>query len=99
MFGGKNGPLYFNDVYVLNVTNPTLFIWTFYSTNGAPPTGRSLSALTSFGDRLLVMGGMTSIPIDQGIYCLDLLTFQWKEEYEQSGIVYTSDSSVFDSEQ
>ncbi|KAI8089529.1 uncharacterized protein BX664DRAFT_333243 [Halteromyces radiatus] len=69
VFGGGDGPNYFNDIYVLNVDTLT---WTKPSVHGKPISPRRAHATCVWQDKIVIVGGGNGTQALSDVYVLDV---------------------------
>ncbi|CAO3595162.1 unnamed protein product [Absidia cylindrospora] len=69
VFGGGDGPNYFNNLYVLNTET---FTWTKPNTEGMPPSPRRAHTTCSWNNNIIVVGGGDGARALADVHCLDL---------------------------
>src|ERR1700709_1052392 len=69
VFGGGDGPAYYNDVYVLDTVN---FRWSKPKVNGVPPSKRRAHTACFYRNGIYVFGGGDGIRALNDIWRLDV---------------------------
>ncbi|CAO3586069.1 unnamed protein product [Absidia cylindrospora] len=69
IFGGGDGPNYFNNLYVLNTET---FTWTKPSTEGQPPSPRRAHITCAWNNNIIVVGGGDGARALADVHCLNL---------------------------
>ncbi|KAI8088687.1 uncharacterized protein BX664DRAFT_365166 [Halteromyces radiatus] len=83
VFGGGDGPNYFNNLYVLNTERKNreiylfifwieTFTWTKPNTEGIPPSPRRAHTTCSWNSNIIVVGGGDGARALADVHCLDL---------------------------
>ncbi|KAI1316449.1 hypothetical protein EDD11_009939, partial [Mortierella claussenii] len=76
IFGGGDGPQYFNELYMLDTDTLT---WTNPQTTGARPCRRRAHTTCVYNNHIFVFGGGDGVQALNDTYQLDLATMHWKE--------------------
>ncbi|KAI7877116.1 galactose oxidase [Lichtheimia hyalospora FSU 10163] len=69
IFGGGDGPNYFNDLYVLNADT---LVWSKPATEGIPPSPRRAHTTCLWNDKIVVMGGGDGARALSDVHILDI---------------------------
>ncbi|KAF9359071.1 hypothetical protein BGX34_008553 [Mortierella sp. NVP85] len=76
IFGGGDGPQYFNDLYVLDTET---LIWSSPTTTGNRPCKRRAHTTCYYNNRIYVFGGGDGLQALNDTFELDLATMHWSE--------------------
>ncbi len=57
MFGGGNGQAALNDVWALDISDPTCLVWTEWVTSGDIPQKKGYHTANLVGNKMIVFGG------------------------------------------
>ncbi|KAI8972714.1 hypothetical protein BDB01DRAFT_808953 [Pilobolus umbonatus] len=83
MFGGGDGPNYFNDLYVLNTDT---LVWTKPKVEGAPPSPRRAHTTCLWDQKIIVVGGGDGARALADVHALDISnpqSLQWTKIHPQ----------------
>ncbi|KAF9903735.1 hypothetical protein BX616_001547 [Lobosporangium transversale] len=76
IFGGGDGPQYFNELYMLDTDTLT---WTNPQTTGTRPCRRRAHTTCVYSNHIYVFGGGDGVQALNDTYQLDLITMHWSE--------------------
>lgn len=74
LFGGGDGPVYYNHLYVLDVPS---MIWSRPQTTGPIPSPRRAHISVIWHDKMYIFGGGDGVHALNDVYQLDLKTNEW----------------------
>ncbi|ORZ04399.1 hypothetical protein BCR41DRAFT_379072 [Lobosporangium transversale] len=79
IFGGGDGPQYFNELYMLDTGKQNTLTWTNPQTTGTRPCRRRAHTTCVYSNHIYVFGGGDGVQALNDTYQLDLITMHWSE--------------------
>ncbi|EIW73197.1 hypothetical protein TREMEDRAFT_37220 [Tremella mesenterica DSM 1558] len=77
VFGGGNGQAALNDVWALDVSDPSRLSWQEWRTKGDVPQKKGYHTANLVGDRMIVVGGSDGHASFADVHILNLQTLVW----------------------
>lgn len=77
VFGGGNGQAALNDVWALDVSDPTRLTWHEWRTRGDVPQKKGYHTANLVGDKMIVFGGSDGHASFADVHVLNLQTLNW----------------------
>lgn len=77
IFGGGNGQAALNDVWALDVSDPSRLTWQEWRTRGDVPQKKGYHTANLVGDKMIVFGGSDGHASFADVHVLNLVTLTW----------------------